>query len=522
MKDLRPYQENAVKKICEFLQSDKRRAKIYISTGLGKTAIIVLAIETILHNGDDMSIVVLSSSRLECEQIESGLLSEVSDRRVASAVREFGEQKVLITTYQDILKNPVDLNIFSLVICNGAQFAKGKSYEIIFKNKYVKVLGILDNIEVSKGWFDEAVCIFSYTMKDAVKAGYDIHAGEKDFIQNFLISLLDYQGYKNIKEGFKKVDENSNFRADVIAEKEGVTAVFKVNVYRNLYNSKAIINNALKQILQYRQMITQKNKDQVPSFIIVLPCEIQNETQKEIFERFKVVIWDIRNLLYLCGGNRELYNLLLKSIPYPTLNLEAKKPIDMADGTVEFVPDTTIPSLAESFVSRLENCKAGRINKADKKYETLCTEIIKYLFDTEFFKISEQHKTDDEMFRMDLLCSLKGTTEFWKFLITYYHTKFVVFEYKNYSEYIPQNLIYITEKYLFPVALRNVAFIISRKGFDQNAAKAALGCLRENGKLIISLDDDDLIQMILMKDKGEEPSDYLLDKVEKLLMSVSK
>lgn len=522
MKELRPYQEEAVTAICEFLQSDKRTGKIYISTGLGKTAVIVSAIEKIQNNGEDISIVVLSSSRLECEQIGSQLLSAVSDRRVASAVREFREQKVLVTTYQDILKNLVDLNIFSLVICNGAQFAKGKSYEIIFKNKYVKVLGILDNIEVSKGWFDEAACIFSYTMKDAIHEGYDFHVGEKDFIQNFLISLLDYQGYKNIKEESRIGDESSKFRADVVAEKEGTIAIIEVKGYRNLYNSKAIINNALKQILRYRQVITQNSEDMSFSFIIVLPCEIQNETQKEIFKRYNVVIWDIRNLLYLCGGNRELFQLLLKSIPYPSLNLEAEKPIDMTNGTIELVPDTSIPSLAESYVSRLENCKAGRTNKADKEYETLCTEIITYLFDTEFFKISGQHKTDDEMFRMDLLCSLKGTTEFWKFLITYYHTKFVVFEYKNYSEYIPQNLIYVTEKYLFPVALRNVAFIISRKGFDPNAAKAALGCLRENGKLIISLDDNDLIRMISIKDKGEEPSDYLLDKVEQLLMSVSK
>lgn len=126
------------------------------------------------------------------------------------------------------------------------------------------------------------------------------------------------------------------------------------------------------------------------------------------------------------------------------------------------------------------------------------------------------------MFRMDLLCSLKGTTEFWKFLITFYHTKFVVFEYKNYSDYISQNLIYITEKYLFPVALRNVAFIISRKRFDSNAQKATLGCLKESAKLIISLDDNDLIKMIYKKENGEEPSDYLLDKVEQILMSVSK
>lgn len=214
--------------------------------------------------------------------------------------------------------------------------------------------------------------------------------------------------------------------------------------------------------------------------------------------------------------------LLTSCIPYSTLEVEAKRPINIKVETNDITIDEETISYVEVFQEKLEKCKSGRLDNADKKYEKICTEIIKYLFDTEFFKISEQHKTDDEMFRMDLLCSLKGTTEFWKFLITFYHTKFVVFEYKNYSDYISQNLIYITEKYLFPVALRNVAFIISRKGFDLNAQKATFGCLKESAKLIISLDDNDLIKMIYMKENGEEPSDYLLDKVEQILMSVSK
>ena len=46
--------------------------------------------------------------------------------------------------------------------------------------------------------------------------------------------------------------------------------------------------------------------------------------------------------------------------------------------------------------------------------------------------------------------------------------------------------------------------------------------MRESGKLIISLNDEDLIKMISMKENGEEPSDYLLNKVECMLMAVSK
>lgn len=75
---------------------------------------------------------------------------------------------------------------------------------------------------------------------------------------------------------------------------------------------------------------------------------------------------------------------------------------------------------------------------------------------------------------------------------------------------------------MFDSALRNVAFIISRKGFDNNAQKAAIGVLREHNKLIIDINDTDLINMINDKSKGKEPTDYLFNKVETFLMGISK
>ena len=66
---------------------------------------------------------------------------------------------------------------------------------------------------------------------------------------------------------------------------------------------------------------------------------------------------------------------------------------------------------------------------------------------------------------MDLLCGLKGSSTFWRILIEHYNSRFIVFEYKNYKEEINQNNIFVTEKYLFNSALRNVAIIISRIRF---------------------------------------------------------
>lgn len=125
------------------------------------------------------------------------------------------------------------------------------------------------------------------------------------------------------------------------------------------------------------------------------------------------------------------------------------------------------------------------------------------------------------MFRMDLICSLKGTNDFWKFLKYHYNTHFVVFEFKNYKDKLGQNLIYITDKYLFNPALKNVAFIISRVGFSDSASKASEGILKERNKLIIDLTDIDLINMLEIKQDGREPCDYMQAKIEEFLMGIS-
>lgn len=169
---------------------------------------------------------------------------------------------------------------------------------------------------------------------------------------------------------------------------------------------------------------------------------------------------------------------------------------------------------------RLRECGTGK--KYAQAYEEICGDIIQYLFGEEFTLYSAQHKTGDDLFRMDILCSLKGTNAFWKLLIQHYNTRFVVFEFKNYAAPLQQNLIFITEKYLFHAALRNVAIIISRKGFSGNAKTASEGCLKESGKLILDITDEDLVVMLKKKDDGEEPSDYLLEKLEHMLMSISK
>ena len=102
------------------------------------------------------------------------------------------------------------------------------------------------------------------------------------------------------------------------------------------------------------------------------------------------------------------------------------------------------------------------------------------------------------------------------------------FEFKNYKKSISQGQIYLTAKYLYLKALRGVAIIISNKKLDEkkekdrNTQKAAEGILREEGKLIMNICNEDLIEMIKLKKDNEVPSDYLANKLDEILIKIEK
>lgn len=100
--------------------------------------------------------------------------------------------------------------------------------------------------------------------------------------------------------------------------------------------------------------------------------------------------------------------------------------------------------------------------------------------------------------------------------------RYVVFEVKNYPRQISQSEIYSTEKYLFTNALRSVAILIARKGENKGALHARQGALREMGKLIIMITQDELIKMLERKIANEEVISILAEKIDDFLTTLAR
>ena len=172
----------------------------------------------------------------------------------------------------------------------------------------------------------------------------------------------------------------------------------------------------------------------------------------------------------------------------------------------------------QELIQRLLECKHGTANAA--AFEKICTEIMRLLFPYEFPLFLIQHPTHDNRYRMDLVCSIQKTTPFWQYITEKFKSDFLVCEFKNYEKSLPQNVVHDCTKYLPSHGFRNIAFLISRKGFSRNARTRSMDLLRE-GKVILDLTDDDLVEMLRMKERGEDPSEYLMDKLQRMLLDFS-
>ena len=252
--------------------------------------------------------------------------------------------------------------------------------------------------------------------------------------------------------------------------------------------------------------------------ILVIANEIPEYFKSECREQFGVFTWDVANLLWLFEEHPEIKNEFVASLGYTTEHIEPTPPVPSIFQEVSADKEEEL-----GWQEKLLRIAPG--NEHFLAYESICTEILKYILGDYLTLWKTQQRSNGGLYRFDLCCKIKtgANQDFFDTIKHYFNTKYIVFEFKNYKEKITQKEIYTTEKYLYEKALRKVAIIISRQGADEHALQAAKGSLRENGKLILCLSDNALLEMINIKEAEEqEPADFLGAVLDDLLVHLEK
>lgn len=241
--------------------------------------------------------------------------------------------------------------------------------------------------------------------------------------------------------------------------------------------------------------------------IVITTLELSKESIN-LFAQSKTTIWGLGDLRANANDDKivdELEDLISETI------------LNSASPSWQHANPTKGAPIAD----RMLETVSGR--DGFSAFETCCLKAIQFLFSGGLANLRTQNVNTDRTTRMDIIARIKIIRDsFWSMIANDFHTRYVVFEAKNYSAPISQSEIYSTEKYLFTKGLRTVAVIIARNGADSGAERAAVSALRENGKLILVLSMGDLVKMLHMKDVGELPEDYLFELMDNMFMKMGR
>lgn len=257
---------------------------------------------------------------------------------------------------------------------------------------------------------------------------------------------------------------------------------------------------------------------------IVMVYDNITESVRNLLEENNIIVLDISNILYIIYKDINLLKKLTGILDYSLdsiLPRENKWHLQIEKNLENIHYERGILEKTQEYIIRLNNLKKGK--STSREYEKLMGEILKEIFEDKL-EFKEQKTTNNRLNVFDMISKIKSGTndEFFKAIEEFFKTKYVVFEFKNYSEKITQEQICTTEKYLYGTALRNVGIIITRTGINQNGKKVADGILRENGKLILVLDDEDVKEMIKLYESKENPSSILMEKLDEILTKLER
>lgn len=332
-------------------------------------------------------------------------------------------------------------------------------------------------------------------MEKYIENAIKLEKFSKEIFEKLGMICNDYKGYDRSVDFFIRID-NKEYGIEV---KRKVSPI-----------SISHIINKMKEDDSYQK--------------ILMIYDNVTENVRKIIEDTNIILLDISNILYIVYKDTELLKKLTGFLEYSLEAIvpkENKLKLQIEENLERIYQDDRILEKTQEYRNRLSNLKKGKSNYKD--YERLIGEILREIF-CDNLEFKEQNATSNRLNIFDMIAKIKNgsTDDFFKTIEEFFESKYIVFEFKNYSEKITQEQVCTTEKYLYGTALRKVGIIITRKGIDNNGKKVAEGILRESGKLIIVLDDDDINKMLCLYDTKETPSNVLMEKLDEILTKLER
>jgi hypothetical protein len=162
----------------------------------------------------------------------------------------------------------------------------------------------------------------------------------------------------------------------------------------------------------------------------------------------------------------------------------------------------------------LEICPAGR--DGWKKFEDICLNILTELFVPPLNPPIPQPRTFSGIDRRDAVFPNRNINadNNWGHLYQELKARMILFEFKNYDkDEVGKDEINQTRNYLTK-PMGQLAIVCCSKPPNEAAHIKRNTIFSDEGKVILFITPKELYEMILIKERGEDPSDLILDLIE--------
>ncbi|WP_326572420.1 hypothetical protein OG539_28055 [Actinacidiphila glaucinigra] len=327
---------------------------------------------------------------------------------------------------------------------------------------------------------------------------FRVAGGVDDFSEleftSFLVRLLNKSGYWNVSQD---VLLGPGARADIIAESQD--SVIVVEAKRVSPQTNLRIEDAVNQLQHYGELTRTmaEYRDRTQRLAVAAPG-ILATTSAELFTKSGVEIWDGKWLAQrsVAAGLRD----------------EASKFLDP-----EYF-DAAPESEALELTAKLTNMPAGRGSWS--AYQRLCRDIAEYLFCPPLESPAWESLDDAEMNRRDFILPNYAETGFWKFIRDKYFADYVVTDAKNFTHGIEKREVLQVANYLSKHGTGLFALIVTRVDPQESAVHAIKSQWMQHDKMIVTLTDADVVQMLAVKSFGNDPSEVIRQKIEDFRLGV--
>lgn len=310
--------------------------------------------------------------------------------------------------------------------------------------------------------------------------------------------LLQASGYTLQRQGARTQDIGVDF---TFSDPAGETWVAEVKHFTRPRTGTTVLRQAALQLNSAKQFTG------AAKGLLIVSMLLPQNLKEDIETREGISVWDSRYLSLLLAKHPEIeqdFLLLLDAQAIARRGLEQPAPLDPR---------------AQELISRLEALPPGKETFRD--FEDICVEILNYAFFPQLGVPSVQSRSEDGLDIRDAVFPITGDHAFWQEIKRTCSTRFMVAEFKNYTESIRQREVESIQQYLYSKAMRMFGVLCTRSQPSESAFLARRRAWVEADKLILLLSDEELKDLVRAKSYGEKPTDVLDAQLEEFFLRLA-